>query len=207
MAQIVQGKEGIQAIAAGGNPEVRTDHSGATVVSPLFGFENARKSQTFTASTAVGGVAPGTSVGTAAGFALQNPDAGSTWLVLRRIRMAYLSGTLGAGAIALVSHVAGADFTGTAITPISSRLGSGTAAGLAFTAATVPASGTVVRYLGSIQASLASTAVGGWLFDCDLTNDPIIIAAALGVSIQGITAAGSTPLVLYSVTFDEVAVP
>ena len=121
--------------------------------------------------------------------------------------MAYLSGTLGAGAIALVNHAAGTDFSGTAITPVSSRLGSGTATGLPFTTATVPSGGTVARYLGTIQASLASTAVGGWLFDYDFTNTPVIIPPALGISIQGITAAGSTPLVLFSVTCAEILIP
>ena len=205
MATSILGSNSVQAVAD--EPIVRVDETGAVIVVPRTGYELVRRSKVFNASTAVGGVAPGTSVSTTGGFALQNPDsnAGVTLLVLLSVRMAYLSGTLGAGAIALVRHAAGADFTGTAITPMGSYLGSGTATGLPFTTATVPASGTVVRYLFSLQASLASTAVTPWYMVADFTNDPIIIPGAEGISLQGITAAGSTPLVLYSVTWAEVA--
>lgn len=203
MATQVSGSNSVQAVAD--EPILRMDETGAAVTVPRFGYEMARRSATFNASTAVGGVAPGTSVGTTAAFALQNPAASTVLLVIRSIRVTYLSGTLGAGSIALVWHDSATAATGTAITAISSYLGSGSATGLPLTTATVVTGGAVARYLFTLQASLASTAVTGWTLKEDFTNDPIIVPAARHISLQGITAAGSSPLVLFSVTWDEVA--
>ena len=204
--QLILGSNTVQDIAADGEGYARQDNSGALILSDLLGYESARRSSIFTANTAVTGVAPGTSIGTTAAFALQNPDAGTKWLVILEASMGYVSGTLGAGCIHWVGHVPGVDFSGTAITEYSSRMGSGTAEGVALTTATVPSGGTLLRLFGSTGASLASTAVAPWRLQ-DKVDGRIIVPPGYGISIQGTTAAGSTPLVVYSVTWAEILIP
>lgn len=176
--------------------------------------EAAYRGNVYTAMTASGGVtpvsqAPAAGVGTTSCFALWNPKNSGKILSVLRSTMGYVSGTLGAGAILYVAHTnpAQAAITGTAITPVNCQLGNGsTGAGLAFTTATVPASGALLRTLCNLQASLASTAVAPWQVT-DLVDGEFLIYPGAALGFQGFVAAGASPLVLFSMSWEELQYP
>ena len=118
----------------------------------------------YAAVTDSAGVAPGTAIGTAAAFALDNPIGSDTKLVVMKSAVDYMSGTLGAGKFhhCLSNDGAAAAVTGTEI-PFLRTLGGGggnqEGVGKAFDAATLPATPTILPSIGSLGAILASTAV------------------------------------------------
>lgn len=168
-------------------------------------YELAIRGMLFHAATAVTGVAPGTAIGTTAAYALENPAGSNKNVVVIVGRMGYVSGTLGAGVIHWVSqnNPSAAATTGTAITPVNAKLDGPKGVAKPFTTATVPASPAVTRVFGSLEASLATTAVAPWVIE-DLVDGAIIVTPGCSVQLQATAAAGTTPLVAYSVTYAEV---
>ena len=179
------------------------------LLSNLYGkyYDLVARGLVYHAATAAAGVAPGTSIGTTAAFALENPAGSNKNLIVLSGRAGYVSGTLGAGVIHWVAqnNPSGAATTGTAITPVNAKLDGPKGVGRPFTTATVPASPAVTRVFGSLQASLASTAVAPWLLE-DLVDGAIVVTPGCSIQLQGTTAAGATPLVVYSVAYAEVPV-
>jgi len=168
--------------------------------------ESVRLGRVWSAQTAVTGVAPGTAIGTTAAFTLYNPKNSGVHLAILRTTMGYVSGTLGAGTIFYVANVdsAAAAVTGTAIVPVNRLLGNGASAtGKAFTTATLPATPTIVGTLWSLQASLATTAVAPWMAAHDVEG-AILISAGCALSLEAVAAAGTTPLVVYGMVWEEV---
>ena len=206
MAAIAQGRNANQNVAGGAFPRLRLDNSGAPVISRLFGYSAARQGQIFHANSAVDGVAPGTSIGTTGAFALFNPDASHKWLVVLEGAVGLVSGTLAAGTTHWISHDPGTDITGTACVARSGRMDFGTAAGQATETATVPAGGTLLRTFDSLTALVDSTAAVPWRLE-DKVGGRIIIPPGYAVSIQATAGAGTSPLLVYSVCWAEVAIP
>lgn len=154
------------------------------------------------------GQAPGTAIGTTAAFTLALASGVLYRLVLLKLMLGYISGTLGAGTVALLAHFSAsgsitAPSGGTAITPTCMLLGSGNTsqANVRFNN-TVPASGLQIRALASLQASLASTAVGGWQV-IDNVDGEVVIGPGSAVSVQAIAAAGSSPLITVGAIWAE----
>ena len=158
-------------------------------------------------STDNAGVPPGTAIGTGAGIVLHNPKQSPVKLEIVKVTVGYLSGTLGAGVImhGLNSDVDAAIPTGTAIVVLNQLAGSMEADkgshGLLFDAATLPASPSLLRPFCSLQASLASTAVAPWKIEEE--PDDIILLPNTSWSLEGIAAGGSSPLVIYGVSWIE----
>ena len=71
-----------------------------------------------------------------------------------------------------------------------------------FTTATVPSAPKVMRVFGSLQASLASTAVAPWIIE-DKVDGAIIVPPGCAAQLQATAAGGSSPLVVYSVSYRE----
>ncbi len=169
-------------------------------------FDSVRRGNVFSAGTAASGVAPGTSIGTTAAFSLYNPLGSGVNLVVVRTTVGYVSGTLGAGVIHYVANInpAAAATTGTAITPVNCYIGVGinTSQARPLTTATLPASPTIVRPFCSLQASLASTAVGPWQVMEDVRGE-FVIAPGCTLSLECTTAAGSSPLLVFGMTWEE----
>lgn len=167
------------------------------------------RGRSFSGMTAATGVAPGTSVGTTAAVSLFNPASSGYNLVVLRASLGLISGTLGAGTLAWVVNVNGAAAatTGTAITAVNCLLGNGyTAVGKMLTTATLPATPTVFRPFASLnQGVVATTAINNEQLIEDVDGS-IIVPPGMTVSIEGITAAGSSPLVVYGLMWEEVAV-
>ena len=202
---IAEGKVGPQVLGDGAPAAIRLARDGAAVLSPYY-RELARRGMVFGAVTAASGVAPGTSIGTTGALDLYNPSGSPVDLEIIRVSVGYLSGTLGAGTIQYISHVRSeVAHTGTPIVPINARgFGQG-GYGRPLTTATVPAAGLAIRNLCSLGASLASTAGVPWII-VDRVEGEIVVSEGRGVSLQGTTASGSTPLVLFEVLWAEIPV-
>lgn len=167
-------------------------------------YKRTAEQVTYHAETAQTGVAPGTAHGTTAPFTLYNPIGSGVDLVVLESNMGYVSGTLGAGVVSYVANIdpTAAAVTGTAITKVNGRLGGSAGVARAFTTATLPAAPTAVRPAFSLQASLASTAVAPWTAK-DVVDGAIVIPPGCALSLEATAAAGSSPLVVFGMTWYE----
>lgn len=161
----------------------------------------ARRGAIFHGVTAVGGVAPGTAIGTTAAFALYNPAAVDVYVLWAG--MSYLSGTLGIGFIDWVSHAPGTVTTGTLIPAQNGLAGGGTGLAKAFTTATVVTGGIPMRLFANLPPMLASSVLTPWLFQ-DHVAGAIVIPSGCTVSLQATAAAGTSPLVRFGCMWAEL---
>lgn len=208
----VEARVGTQTLSAGNlaSPSLgKLGHSLSADLLPRY-YEAVANGMVFCGGTAATGVAPGTSIGTTAAFTLYNPSGSGKKLVVAKVSMSYISGTLGAGTVHYVANVnpSAAAVSGTAITVIKTDLSvaSTTAqgnVGLAFTTATLPTTPTVLRPFCSLTALLASTAVAPYTVTDDVAGE-FVISPGCALSLEGTTAAGSSPLVVFGATWVEV---
>lgn len=214
---LFQGTYGPTAVTADGATSsvgVRLDRTSAVVAAMGRGLraEQAQRGLIYAAAIPPGtGQAPGTAIGTTACFTLANPSGSGINLVLLKLMVGYISGTLGAGVLALLAHNATIPITapsgGTAITPTNMNLGSSATSGAncRFNN-TVPASGLMIRAIAGLGASLASTAVAPWQV-LDNVDGEVVVAPGTAVSVQGIAAAGSSPLITVAAIWAEETYP
>ena len=202
-----EGRTGLISAADGSVNPLRLDKTGALVVAtahPLYS-EAANRSRVFVASTAVAGVAPGTALSTTPPMALLNPlNSGKDVLVIATA-LGYVSGTLGAGTIvyAYVSPQATIPTGGTELTPVCSRLSASRGVGRAFQGSTLASTPLILEPVYTIGAMLATTAWAPVLIQ-DLVDGSYVVPPATCFVIQGVAAAGSTPLVLLSIIWEEI---
>ena len=201
---------GPQALLDSVTGEGRIGRTGEEIASLLHGslYEQTKRGNVYMGVTAVSGVAPGTAIGTTAAFALYNPLNSGFDLVILRASMSYLSGTLGIGFVNWIYHTAavqaGAAVTGTAITVVNGR-GNGTAGvGKPLTTATVVA-GVLARLFGNLPPMLATSVLTPWRLDDDVAG-ALIVPPGAAVSLQATAAAGTSPLVIYGCTWEEVPI-
>lgn len=169
-------------------------------------YNAALAGRVFHASTAASGVAPGTSLSTTAAFALHNPWGSGVNLVINKVSMGYISGTLGAGTVFAAANQAEVQVTpsGTAIVPVPAGLvADAVAKGKPMTTVTVVAP-TIIRPLWGLQASLASTAVQPWKLTEDIDGE-IIVKPGTTFIMHAVAAGGSSPVVAFGCTWEEVA--
>lgn len=169
-------------------------------------YNSAVSGATFSATTAATGVAPGTAIGTTAPFTLYNPVGSGVNLVVRKASMAYVSGTLGTGNTVFVANVnpAAAAVTGTAITPVNHKLAGAASLARAFTTATLPAAPTQLRPFCTLTPILATSVTVPYKVDEDIDGE-IVITQGCALSFESTAAAGTSPLVIFSMTWKEVA--
>lgn len=200
-----------QGVGDGSGISPRGGKQGQLIVQDCHGryHEAVSRGRVWTASIAAAGVAPGTAIGTTPALYLHNPIGSGYNLSVLRTTAGYVSGTLGAGSLVYTTNV-GAQAVpptgGTALTPIASLLGNGAApAAKPGTGQTVAAQ-SLYRPTGwIIGASLATTAALP-VFLTDLVDGEIEIPPGFGLGIQGIAAAGTTPLMLFSITWEEIRI-
>jgi hypothetical protein len=208
MAQL-EGTAGARTLAAGQSGPFRLGTQGELVAQAAHAkhYEAVRSGNCFTGGTAITGVAPGTAIGTTAAFALYNPQGSGKNLVVLHTTLVYVSGTLGIGNVDYIGHLSPSQvaFTGTAITPRNCLVGNtGTGVGLAFTTATVPASGARLRGFCTLPPILATSVIVPWSV-ADEVDGAICIAPGGGISLQATAGAGSSPLVAFTMTWEEVS--
>lgn len=170
-------------------------------------YRPAADGRIFHAATPATGVAPGTAIGTTAAFSLHNPLGSGVDIAILKAAMAYISGTLGAG---VVWHLVNLDPsvaapTGTAITERPGKVTGGGGQGQALTTATLAAAPAIIRPFCSLGASLASTPAAPWQVNEDLGGD-IILPPGCTYSLHATAAAGTTPLVAFGVTWEEITI-
>jgi hypothetical protein len=168
-------------------------------------YEAANNGKLFYGKTADSGVAPGTSISTTGAFTLYNPKGSSVNLAILQGSMGYVSGTLGAGFVAWCANVnlSEAVPTGTAIVSRPGLLGAQASNGVALTTSTLAVAPIAIRCFATLGASLASTAVQPWQI-IDHVDGAIVLPPGGAITLHGVMAAGSTPLVIYSVLWEEI---
>jgi hypothetical protein len=170
-------------------------------------YNAARFGRLFSAQTAVTGVAPGTAIGTTAAFSLHNPFGSGVYIAVRKVSMGYISGTFGAGTVfhCVNSNPQAAAPSGTAITEVPGIVNGNGPNGIALTTVTLAANPTPVRPFASLGASLASTAAAPWRIEEELEGE-IILPPGCTYSLEAVAAAGTSPLVAFGVTWEEIGV-
>lgn len=207
---ILEGKVGPRRLSDGAEGQIRFGRDSELVVGQAHGkyYESVLRGGVFAGATAAAGVAPGTAIGTTTPYTLANPAGSGKNLVVLRVTMGYVSGTLGAGLVVYAANInpVAAAVTGTAITVTNLLLGSRQAGvGLAFTTATVPANPTILRPFCILDAALATSVVGARQIVEDVDGE-FVIAPGCALSLQGIAAAGTSPLVMFGMTWEEVSI-
>lgn len=202
------GKTGPVAIADGTDAMVRLGRTGE-VVANAHGrfFEAASRGGLFIASQAVGGVAPGTALDDAPALALWNPPNSGILVAIQQVWVGFVSGTLGAGS--LVHGVNPSQLTapsgGTEIVPRSGFLGVGRSKARAYTLSTLSAAIVIVRPSLHLGAGVTTTATFPAVA-YDEVDGAIVIRPGAAWGYHGIAAAGTSPLTIMSVVFEEIPI-
>lgn len=186
----------------------RQEAHGALVVQQGGGKykEAVKRGNCYNAQTAATGVAPGTALGTTSAFTLYNPVGSGKNFILHKIAMGLISGTLGAGTVHICAHpTSDAVPTGTAITPKNRLIGSANASvATALTTATVTttAAKQIDIFCSLNEGVIATTAINNEVIEKDMDGG-LIIGPGTGISIHATAAAGTSPLVVYNVNWEE----
>ena len=204
-----EGRSGLITAGSGSVNPLRTDKTGALAMvtaHPLYS-EACSFGKVFVASIPVAGVAPGTALSTTPPIALLNPLNSGKELAIIATAVGYVSGTLGAGSIvyAYVTPQATIPTGGTELTPVCTKLGQIKGAGRAFSGSTLAATPLILEPVYTMGAFLASTAFPPTITQ-DLVDGSYIVSPATCFVIQGVSAAGSTPLLIMSIIWEEIDV-
>lgn len=173
--------------------------------------EATKRGNVYSAMTAVSGVAPGTALGTTAAFCLYNPIGSGKNLIVQKLGMGLISGTLGAGIVNITSDTVpspAAIPTGTAITPRNRNTGApnASAASPLTTATVTTTAGKMIGILCSLnEVVVATTAVNDEIIEKDIDGE-IVVAPGSYVCLHATAAAGSSPLVVFTATWEEEAI-
>jgi hypothetical protein len=167
-------------------------------------YVSASKGNIGIVSNAAAGVAPGTVLSTAPPITLHNPASSGVNLAIIRTSMGYVSGTLGAGTIVYAYAAQPAAPTGgTGLTELSGLIGGTAPVGTAYTGSTIAATAAIIRPAFILGASLASTAYPPDKL-VDEVNGSIVIPSGYVFCMEGIAAAGTSPLVILSITWEVI---
>ena len=202
-------KAGIQALWNGAIAVLRGDKTGALITANTHGQfnESATQGKIMYATNLPAGVAPGTAFSTTPPLALWNPPASGYNLSITKVSVGFVSGTLGGGNIALgqIASQVTVPLTGTEIIPACSLLGAPRGVGRAFSGSTFSAAPTIIRPVFNMGAFVNTTPLAPQ--DCDVLIDgSIIVTPGSAICLQGIAAAGTTPLVILGITYEEIPV-
>lgn len=208
---IAEGKVGPQVAGAGSPVTFRAGAAAEMIVGDAHGrmYEATVRGGIYVGSNAVAGVAPGTALSTTPPLYLWNPPNSGKNLVVLKTSIGYVSGTLGAGFIAYgqVAAQTALPTGGTALTPQSTLIG-GNASGVAKlgTGSTVANTPTILRPAGySLGAFLATTAIIPPPLVEEVAGEFVIIPGGCFI-MQEIGAGGTSPLVVFGLTWEEAPV-
>jgi len=204
-----EGKVGPQALSDGSRAQARLMTTGELAASQVHAryWEAVRRGTVYSGCTGAAGVAPGTALSTTPPFTLYNPKTSGKHLTVLMALMGYISGTLGAGTVVYAVNTdptAAAPTGGTALTAINALLGGPAGVGQVFQGATLPAVPTIYRPFAVVGA-FAGGAESPKVVVQELDGS-IIVAPGCALSLQAIAGAGTSPLVLFGMVWEEVAV-
>lgn len=208
----VNGQVGPRYVSDGAETQLRLSKDAALAVtdSNAHFAEAATRNQIFAASTAVAGVAPGTALGTAPPMALWNPPSSGVYLAITSVRLGYVSGTIGAGtlAYAYVLQQTSTPSGGTELTTVGSSLSGARSRGRAFQGSTLVSTPLILApgiILNPTLATAAAASIGpaGSVVK-DLVDGEYIVPPGAVFVAQGVAAAGTSPLVIIGVAWQEM---
>lgn len=207
----VEGTAGPRVTSDGADVEIRLDRQGGIVSADGRSryAEGAGRGQAFAASTGTAGVAPGTALSTTPPLALWNPPNSGVNLEVLRARVAYVSGTIGLGVLcyaAVEGAQAGAPTGGTVLTPRSTKLTGSSGQGKAFQGATLAATPTLLLPFGTVEPFVATDHLAPVQIVADELAGEIVVPPGSVLVLQEVGAAGSTPLFMFGLTWQEVPV-
>ena len=202
-----EGRVGYKKALTGVTDSIRLATDTAQVVSAAHhaNVEPTLAQKVFSACTAAAGVAPGTALSTTPPFTLYNPQGSGVYLAVARLLLGYISGTLGKGSLVLAGNpsLVQAEPSGGSLLTVRNNL-------LGYTA------GKGVGYQGATLAATPSLywplfTLGAWVGSADsvlqlesVLDGSLLLAPGTSVSLQGIAAAGASPLVLLGMVWEEV---
>jgi hypothetical protein len=200
-------KTGIAVSGDGAVGPMRGDKVGAAVMTPAHAqyVEPCYRQMIMMASNAVAGVAHGTAFSVTPPLALWNPPSSGRSLAVLRLSLGYVSGTLGAGTIALgqIASQVTVPTTGTEITPVCTCIGYPRGVGRAFTGSTFVSAPTILRPAWNIGPMLATSVYQPSDSDV-LVDGGIVLPPGTAIALQGIATAGTSPLVIFSIVYEEL---
>jgi hypothetical protein len=194
--------------ADGSQITMRAGRSGETIIADAHARyqEAVLRGGVFSCGTATSGVAPGTTIGTTAAFALTNPLNSGFNLVVLRATMAFTSGTMGTGAVFYLANINTqlALPTGTAITVTNCLLGSARLpVGKPLTTATIATPIILRPFCGTTGFTTLNTPP---YIVTEETAGEFIVGPGATLSLHAAAGAGTSPLVLFGMTWEEVPV-
>lgn len=200
-----QGRKG-----SGTRQPARLDDTGAVVVNPrvppyfLPVFDGANF---ISCSDVTAGIAPGTAIGTSPAISLANPPNSGVVLVLEKIFLAYVSGTLAEGPLVAVvnptSDLAKVS-AGTALVPVNAYVGSGgKPQGVVTTGVTLSIAPTFLRKIYDL-VPFAGAGVVPPIPDQFEIGGSILLAPGAILSLVQVAGAGTTPRVSLGFQWQEV---
>lgn len=206
----IEGRVGPQVLSVGAQQPPRLGNGAEVIVDDVHGhfYESNYRAGLFIASTPLTGVAPGTAFATSQGaFGLYNPPGNTKNACIKKSSFLFLSGTLGAGVFAYGNSAQAVAPTGTLITSKCGLIGNGaTSTCSAYSALTaITTAPTLIRCAPWSLGALVTSAI---VFPplTDLVDDEIIVTPGTLLVLQEIGAAGTTPLGIFSMTWEEVQV-
>lgn len=203
------GKVGLVSVADGSLVMPRATRTGARVGANGHGWltEPVSRGNVFVVSTAVAGVAPGTVLNTTPPMCLWNPPNSGKNLSVLKASLGYVSGTLGGGSLvaAVVPIQSAAPTTGTELTPQCTLLGFPNGVARAFQGSTVASVPAILRSLFAMGAFLATTALPPAPIVENLDGE-IVIPPGSALAIQAVAAAGTSPLTMIGLVYEELPV-
>jgi hypothetical protein len=204
-----EGRIGVLVGQDGGQQPLRLTKTGAVVMSAGHASfaEAVLRGGVMEASNAVAGVAPGTALSTTPPFALWNPPASGKNLIVMKATMGYVSGTLGGGTVlfAIVPSQVTVPSTGTELVPNNALIGYPRGVGRAFTGSTLAAAPTILRPSFVMGAWVGTTATAP-MNEMDIVDGGIVLPQSTVLCLQAIAGAGTTPLVIFALTWEEVPI-
>lgn len=205
-------KIGAQNLADGSTATASGERTGGQRVADSRGkyADSVSRGNVYNCSDAVAGTAPGTAFSTTPNTLLWNPPNSGKNLELLTCSVGYISGTLGAGMLAYGAVASGNLGTTAVPTGGAERTTRSAMVGLIagsvgrfFNGSTVTTAGTILRAAFNLGAFLATTAaIVGALKD-DIAGE-FVVRPQSSFVVEGVAAAGTTPLINVALTWQEV---
>lgn len=201
--------------AENSNPDFRLGRDRQLITDGLHGnqFEAVSRNAMFSATQATAGVAPGTAFSTTPPLQVWNPPNSGVNVIIREVGVAFRSGTLGQGVIGygINASQATAPTTGTALTSRQLNGSAGTnSIAQANTGSTISAAANCVKLGFSTNANIVTAPAAAIGVSTNPTKDVIeggimVPPGAVFTVESYLAAAGSSPLTIMSVCWEEVS--
>ena len=173
-------------------------------------YEATHRGNVYSVTNGATGQAPGTALGTHPPILLYNPVGSGKRLKIMKVTGGYISGTLGAGTIfhcgQASTGTAPVVGSGTQLTPFNMDVGAANnSVAVAFANGTLSANPTPLYPFATVNAELATTATNPTQIEEDVDGN-IVVEPGGTWCLEGVTAAGSAPLMSFGVVWEEVPV-